>query len=153
MIGRAVIGLVAATLMASSASASEWWLVVTDGRSPNQQIVLIDSETMTRDGDVVTLWNYSINQTVKAGQAQSIKGHALYDCAKRMTMLRSIAGYTKSGDLIAQGPADGQWNDIAPDSVSETILRFACGDRSKGLKVSPMDPQMFATKFFAIPSK
>jgi hypothetical protein len=121
-----IIG-VALLTAAGIANATDWELYA----RASDMSIFVATDRITRNGDYVETWekfvyekpqhtgakayNYAIDQiTIYCGPT----GNAL--------RLHSITYYAKGGNPVDSVTADGDWQNIVPDSVAEQVVTRVC---------------------------
>ena len=103
-------------------------------RATDDASVFIDRSTLTRTGDVVTvwsLWDHASDQlNLFEEPYRSARLHSAYDCKDRTVRLIEIAEYQGSfgrGNLVRSYPAgDSEPRPIPPGTVGEDICGEVC---------------------------
>jgi TPR repeat protein len=106
-----------------SATASEWWYV----NSGPGRVVFVDARSIERRKDIVTYWSMVVIRP--ADPEAMTKSHMRADCGRHRLGLLGILRYDDKGRPIARpGMRPGPMQDVAPDTLGDAELRFACGD-------------------------
>jgi hypothetical protein len=122
-----LLGLVL-SLVATVASA-EWVLL---GQSSRGDKIYVDPATKSRNGNIVRMWSlsdYAKPQVSDTKPYSSDRGYFQFDCAERTSQLLRLTSFT--GPMLT-GEMEGSVNNpgkiifIAPDTVQEALLNFAC---------------------------
>ena len=114
---------------------AEWVAVEKDYLLPGLQTVYLDPDTISRDGNLVTLWQLI---DFKWGQGNGRGAHRFsstetrkqFDCAEKR--LRLLA-FTEFSRHMGTGiPADGyvdksNWLSVEPESINQALWEVACG--------------------------
>lgn len=102
-----------------------------------------DSE---RNGDIVTMWlRIEYKNPQSPGAHKSAVSRDDWDCVKRQRSTRGLIFY-KWNNLQADEPEHSSnllryWEKIAPGTIGETLLNFACGIKADPLiKPAPASP-------------
>jgi len=105
----------------SSASASEWWYV---SDTKDGAINFVDVERYVREGTMAKIWTYTIFADSHL-RLISQKTRDVLNCSTRTIRSTTIVSYRKDG-TIGSLSENGVAEEVAPDTVAEHILRFAC---------------------------
>jgi hypothetical protein len=100
----------------------------------------VDQSTFVKNGDKVKIWtmyDFNIPQTIEVNSGKSMlvlsrKLQSEYDCKERKTQLLSIVAYSQNmgkGEN-AEFPVIPKFVSVAPATVSENLLKIACGEIS-----------------------
>ena len=116
------------------ASAAEWWLVATTNDSSH----FSDRSSMTTvrvaGKNVVRIWNAYFNSTTVDG-IRSVKVQNYYDCADRSSAQKSYIQYRPDGTSArsyTEGDYTLRWAPMAPGTIGEANLEFACNAQNVG---------------------
>ncbi len=105
------------------ALASEWWYV----NSGLGRVLFVDAQSIVRKKDAVDYWAMHV---IRPGEPEVLtKSHMRADCGKRRLTLLTILRYDEQGKIIGAAltrPVPAQV--VAPDTLGDAELRFACGD-------------------------
>jgi TPR repeat protein len=106
-----------------SAFASEWWYV----NSGPGSVVFIDAQSIERKKDIVTYWTMHV---IRPGEPEVMtKAHMRAECGKRRLQMLTILRFDETGRSIGVAPSrSSPMQSIAPDTLGDAELRFACGD-------------------------
>jgi hypothetical protein len=89
----------------------------------------IDPATIRKDGNLVRVWSLTnLKQRHKDGELSS-RSRIEYDCKQERLKFLSMtehSGPMASGTELRSAIGDGQWSDIPPGSLSETVLKIVC---------------------------
>jgi len=124
-----LIGL-ALSVMATAAQAQVQWVFVTENSRGDK--FYADLSTKRRTGNVVRMWevtDLAKPDVIKGKASYSDRAYTQNDCAERSRQILQIAlfsGKMASGDLVASENQPSDKNFVAPGTVGETILNFAC---------------------------
>ena len=119
-----------------SAEAAEWVLV--GENSPNGNIgvhydTYANPSTIRKVGSRAQMWILFNNKTasvVNGRSFMSVKSQTEYDCKEeksRALYYSFHVGSMGTDGLIFRNPEIGEWEPIAPDSISDSLWRVACG--------------------------
>jgi hypothetical protein len=124
-------------LSATSAIASDLQRI----RATDEASVFIDRSTLSRNGDIATVWSVwdhaSDQLNLFEESYRSARLHSAYNCKERTVRLIEIAEYQGSfgrGNLVRSYPAgDSEPRSIPPGTVGEDIFGEVCAtpDRAK----------------------
>lgn len=118
-----------------SAEAAEWVLV--GENSPNGNIgvhydTYANPSTIRKVGSRAQMWILFNNKTasvVNGRSFMSVKSQTEYDCKEeksRALYYSFHVGGMGTGGLIFRNPDIGEWEPIAPDSISDSLWKVAC---------------------------
>ena len=131
------------TLLVSSTvpAYAEWVAVEKDYLSPGRQTVYVDPDTISREGNLVTLWQLIDFKWMQGNQGIgplgygphryfSTKTHKQFDCATQR--LRLLAFTEFSLHMGTGTPAHGyvdssNWLPVEPKSINQALWEIACG--------------------------
>lgn len=131
--------------LSSPASASQWWYVTQDVQDG---LYFVEVETLTRSGDAVTFWSQKVFKSPEDGTKYYKLRQTDY-CSSMRSKIFSWTDYDTVGSVVRTG-GRGQAapvEDIVPDSVGVSILKFACGtpaSRKAAGKFLVADPLRFS---------
>lgn len=119
-----LITILLTLLLASSGAWAEWVKV---GETDNA-VFYIDPATIRKEGNLRRVWNITdLKQRGNLGEL-SRRARYEYDCKQERQRILSISGHSgpkASGETLgSEGPT--QWNEIPPETVSETIIKLVC---------------------------
>jgi TPR repeat protein len=105
------------------ALASEWWYV----NSGNGRVLLVDAQSIERRKDIVTYWTMYV---IRPADPDSMtKSRMRADCGKRQLGLLQMLRYDAQGKpIMSSGTHSEPMQAVAPDTLGDAELRFACGD-------------------------
>lgn len=114
---------------------AEWGTVEKDYLLPGLQTVYIDSDTIRREGNLVTLWqliDFKWMQGNPRGTPRflSTKTHKQFNCAEKRLRLFAFTEFSRPmGTGI---PDDGyvdksNWIPVEPESINQALWEVACG--------------------------
>lgn len=113
------------TLMLTGAAWAEWVEI----NSTDDAIFYIDPATIRKDGNIVRVWEIqNLKQQSKKGEL-SRRARMEYDCTQERNRFLSISthsGPMAGGTTMMSGSNGSQWEDIPPNTVSETALKIVC---------------------------
>lgn len=94
--------------------------------------VYVDTESIQRNGDIVTLWalfDYVTIQSIVGGPWLSSKTRREYDCVEarvRLVGYMTFTGNMGSGEAVYSNSSQGAWEPISPDSIDRKLWDVAC---------------------------
>ena len=97
--------------------------------------VYIDTESIHRNGDIVTLWalfDYRTIQSIVGGPWLSSKTRREYDCVKEQARLvgyMTFTGNMGSGEAVYSNSTQGAWEPIAAESIDRKVWDVACSGK------------------------
>ena len=114
---------------------AEWVAVEKDYLLLGLQTVYVDSDTIRREGNLVTLWQLIDFKTMQgngrgAHRFLSTKIHKQFDCAgKRLRLLAFTEFSRRMGTgIAANGYVDkDNWLPVEPESINHALWELACG--------------------------
>ena len=118
----------------SYASASDWFLIA----KGNDEIIFVDKSSISSKGKYLKawlIWDYIGTKKMEYHpykEYRSIKSLWYLDCNSNSVAISQSASY--SGNFGAGESVDShsndisklQFNDVVPDSIGETILKYVC---------------------------
>ena len=124
---RAVLLMLLAT--ASTALKAEWLEV----GSNETTATYADPATISRSDDRVKMWHLIGHATARGIEGlrpyRSIKVHGEYDCKQERMRTLAISlhsGNMGEGEVVGASRETGDWRPVRPDTVVDTLRRFAC---------------------------
>ena len=131
---RAITSLLLVLLLVlSSGPAYAQWVLV--GESSSGATVYVDTDTIRRNGDRVTMWellDYKTMITFGGKSFLSIKELSEYDCAGERHRVNSLVEYSGNmgkSTVVYSDSDEGTWIPLVPRSVDQTLWEFACGKK------------------------
>lgn len=114
---------------------AEWVAVERDYLVPGLQTVYVDSDTIRREGSLVTmrqLIDFKWMQGSARGPTRflSTETHKQFDCAEKRLRLLAFTEFSHrlATGIRADGYVDkGNWLTIEPESINQALLEIACG--------------------------
>lgn len=137
--------IVSLGLMASQASASEWWYL---GDVKETSFFFADLERMRRIGDVVDYWDYVIDN-LPDKRTSSSKTHMFINCRLR-TFSFTTLNSTSADGVVSSSVSSAKPSEIIPDSVGEMEMGFACAPPAQRSKIATklvISPEVFAANY------
>lgn len=117
-----------------ASSALDGWVPIT---KTGDFIVYAKSIEARSSNKVIRLWemkDYFKAQSTSSGRSYfSTKVHSEYDCSTRTTRFLALAFYSEHlgyGQVVSLYEKALPWSSIAPGTVSDQLLAFACIGRS-----------------------
>ena len=92
----------------------------------------LDSDSIRRKGNVVTLWalfDYMTIQSIVGGPWLSSKTRRQYDCVEETVQLlgyMTFTGNMGSGEAVSSNSEQSRWEPIAPDSIDRKLWDIVC---------------------------
>ncbi len=122
--------LIGLALSLAAASAQAQWVLVT--KSDQGDAYYVDPTTKTRKGNIVRIWglqDYLKPEVVLGKAIYSDRVYRQYDCAERTSQTlqsNGFLGQMGSGDVVASRNQPGDIIFVAPRTVFDSLLNFAC---------------------------
>jgi len=122
-----LLGLV---LSLGATAASAQWVLVTEASSGDK--FYADPTTKRRTGNLVRIWmlqDYPKPEVVLGQAYYSDKMYRQYDCVERTSQSlqnTSFEGRMGSGQSLGTSTQPTSVSFVAPDSIGDTLLNFAC---------------------------
>jgi hypothetical protein len=94
--------------------------------------VYVDTESIQRNGDIVTLWalfDYMTIQSIVGGPWLSSKTRREYDCVEergRLVGYMTFTGNMGSGEAVYSNSSQGAWEPMACDNIDRKLWEVAC---------------------------
>ena len=111
-------------------AAAPAWADLTEIATRDEQTLLLDTETIQKDGTLRRAWtvcNYSVPNPDGALSTRSLME---YDCEAgryRVLILSTHSECMAEGQALhVEAAATPWWRDIAPDTVAAKLLRLVC---------------------------
>ncbi len=125
---RAVMGVL---LVCATGTAWADWVRI---RSDGTVTVLADSGSLSRSGDMATMWsmiNHAKPRKTDDGEEYlSSRQRLEYDCADKLNRRLEFDRYSDLSGLgraVYSNKNASVWSPVAPGTVAGELLRFACG--------------------------
>lgn len=115
-------------LLLALAAAPAWaeWVKVSEH---TESFFYIDPATIRRDGNLRRVWEIQdLKKRHKEGE-MSMRNLSEYDCKEERTRILSITGHSDpmaGGKTLFSESGPGKWDDIAPGTVSQKMMRIVC---------------------------
>ena len=122
--------ILAIVLSVVSGNAAAGWVAVSD---TTKFITFADPATISKDGDTVKMWDlldYKTIREVEGIRYMSQKSQSEYNCQKDLTRALVVhlhSGIMGSGEPVFNITMPDEWQHVAPGSVNEALLKYACG--------------------------
>jgi hypothetical protein len=126
-----ILAFVVATALvaASRADAEDFWFV--DAAQDRSAAVLIDAETISVSGVLVSAWDLVVFRTPERDGSAFYKALTQYNCSSKQYNSLAFVKYNAEGGTVTQQQSSFQsWQYIVPGSMGDSELRFACSDQS-----------------------
>lgn len=128
---RPVCALLTLLLLSGKTAYGAW--VSVDGKTEEGETVYVDSATIHRNGDVVSLWvliDFTTTQTVPMPSYLSVKSHREIDCGEahiRLLASTAFSGNMGTGEALYSyaNPKD-EGIPIEAGSVAQTLWKVFC---------------------------
>ena len=124
----AVIGVL--LVCATGTALADWVRIRSDGAVT----VLADSASVSRSGDMATMWsmiNYTTPRKTDEGEDYlSSRQRLEYDCTDKLSRRLEFDRYSDLSGLgraVYSNKNASTWSPVAPGSVVGELFRFACG--------------------------
>lgn len=130
-IAAVLFSLIIVQVLTTTPVLAEWLLI--DGNSMAK--VYVDSETIKRDGDWVSLW---VMDDLKTAQMRgfrkyfSTRAQEEHDCLKaqfRLLALEYFSGSMGSGEALYRTSGESDWSPIPPGTLAQSVWKFVCTRR------------------------
>ena len=124
----AVMGVL--LVCATGTALADWVRIRSDGTVS----VLADSGSVSRSGDMATMWsmiNYTTPRKTDDGEEYlSSRQRLEYDCTDKLSRRLEFDRYSDLSGLgraVYSNKNASAWNPVTPGSVAGELFRFACG--------------------------
>ena len=130
-----VASLITLLFLSSVPAYAEWVAVEKDYLLPGLQTVYVDPDTISREGNLVTMWqlvDFKWMQGNPRGPTRflSTETHKQFDCAEKRLRLLAFTAFSRhmGTGIPADGYVDtGNWLPVEPDSINQALWEVACG--------------------------
>jgi len=129
--------LVTLLVLSRGSAYADWVAIEKEYQSPGLQTVYIDSATIRREGNLVTLvtltdWEWAQGSIGEGGSHRflSTKTHKQFDCAgKRLRLLAftEFLGHMGTGRRNEGYVDKDNWLPVRPQSIDQALWEVACG--------------------------
>lgn len=113
-----------------SSAVAEWTMVNSDEVADDY----VNSDNLRRVGDMVKMWNMSDYKSLQKGSGAipykssiSLYEYNCKEIQKRWLSFTSYKNKGAKGVVVSNESYVGQWVEIVPDTISETLWKTACG--------------------------
>lgn len=111
-------------------AAAPAWADLTEIATRDEQTLLLDTETIQKDGTLRRAWTVCNYSVPNADGARSTRSLMEYDCEAgryRILILSTHAECMAEGQAFhVEAAASPWWRDIAPDTVAAKLLSLVC---------------------------
>jgi hypothetical protein len=122
-------------MLSGAPAYAEWVTVEKDYLLPGLRTVYVDSETIRREGNLVTLWqlvDFKWMQGSPRGPTRflSTTTHKQFDCAEKRLRLLAFTEYSQrmGTGIPAGGYVDkDKWLPVEPESINHALWEVLCG--------------------------
>jgi hypothetical protein len=111
-----------------AAGAADWWYVTAGGPLGDQDAHYSDRASIRRDGDHVFIDEARESETVAGNGVIGSRVQAEYDCRARTGRFVTVTFLGPSGIIVENVDPGETLHPVEPDSVYDSMMRFACGD-------------------------
>ena len=126
--------LITLLVLSSGPAYAEWVAVEKDYLLPGKQTVYVDPHAMSREGNLVTLWqltNFVWMQGNYVGTPRflSTTNQKQFDCAEKRVLLLAFTEYyaRMATGRAAAGYVDQEnWLPVEPESINHALWEIAC---------------------------
>ena len=111
-------------------AAAPAWADLTEIATRDEQTLLLDTETIQKDGTLRRAWTVCNYSVPNADGARSTRSLMEYDCEAgryRILILSTHSECMAEGQALhVEAAASPWWRDIAPDTVAAKLLSLVC---------------------------
>ena len=113
-------------LVGAQATAADWWMITPASSNP-QVVEMGDAASIRTEGRLISIWTHRF-YAVPDRRVKSALLHYQVDCDRRATREGRFIDFDASLKTIESGGDSeaNNWIDIAPDTVGDRIVTFAC---------------------------
>jgi len=110
---------------------AEWTLVDRNG----QAMVYVDSETISRNGEVVSVWvldDLKTAQTRGFSTFLSTRAQEEHDCVNkrfRLVAIERFAGNMGAGQSVYKKSGESHWAPVPRETMAQSVWKFVCGKK------------------------
>jgi len=111
----------------TTASAGPNWVLVSEGTAGDK--FYVDSSTIKRDGNLRRYWDYVDYASRTSTGLLSMRSFEETDCREERRRTIGFTSFSEAmlqGRILRTGRGDGSWDQIAPGTVAETVMRYVC---------------------------
>jgi hypothetical protein len=127
--------LITLLFLSSGPAYAEWVAVEKDYLLPGLQTVYVDPDTISRERNLVTMWQLIDFKWMQGGRNPtrflSTKTHKQFDCAEKCIRLLAFTVFSRhmATGIAANGYVDtGNWLPVEPESINQALWEMACGN-------------------------
>jgi len=148
--------LTASLVFASSvpAAAAEWWWISASGNRPDRQLVFMDKSSATTDyANHPTYWAFRIYESLQEKGVRKRKELYKFDCRERTYTIIEALEYGNNDKFINSikwESYEQSATNVAPDTVGESELNFACFGKAPVTTPLTTSPEQFSAYFFKL---
>ncbi len=114
---------------------AEWVAIEKDYLVPGLQTVYVDPDTISREGNLVTMWqlvDFKWMQGSPRGPTRflSTETRKQFDCTEKRLRLLAFTEFSRrmGTGIAADGYVDkGNWLSVEPESINQALWEVACG--------------------------
>lgn len=130
----ALAGLLAALTPApAEAAVSDWWWIDTVGRAPLRTSAYLDRASVQEERAAILAWSVYVRETpTETGETQR-RTLIAFSCADETTRIITRIGLNRSNEVLELPTSlerEQRPQPLVPDSLTEAVWNFVCGDRS-----------------------
>jgi hypothetical protein len=128
---RILLALTLLQLWTVAPLCAEWLLVDRNDKAK----VYVDSETISRNGEVVSVWvldDLKTAQTRGFSTFLSTRAQEEHDCVKkrfRLVAIERFAGNMGTGHSIYKKSGESHWAPIPRETMAQSVWKFVCGKK------------------------
>lgn len=128
---RILLALTLLQLWSVAPLCAEWLLVDRNDRAK----VYVESETISRNGDVVSVWvldDLKTAQTRGFSTFLSTRAQEEHDCVNkrfRLVAIERFAGNMGTGQSIYKKSGESHWAPIPRETMAQSVWKFVCGKK------------------------
>jgi hypothetical protein len=126
--------LITLLVLSSIPAYAEWVAVEKDYLIPGLQTLYVDPDTISREGNLVTMWQLIDFKWMQGGRSptrfSSAKTHKQFVCAENRLRLLAFTEFSRGmgTGIPADGYVDtGNWLSVEPESINHALWEVACG--------------------------
>ena len=122
-------------LLLSSGPVYAEWVEVYVIDQAGGATIYVDSDTIRRKGDRVTMWeliDFKTTQALAGLSFSSLKKQSQYDCAEeqmRRLTVTDFSGNMGNGEVVYTDSSEQKWRPVEPDSSGQALWKVACGKK------------------------
>jgi hypothetical protein len=127
--------LITLLVLSTVPAYAEWVAVEKDYLLPGLQTVYVDPDTISREGNLVTMWqliDFKWGQGNGRGAHRflSTETHKQFDCAEKRIRFLAFTEFSRrmGTGIAADGYVDtGNWLAVEPESINQALWEMVCG--------------------------